>query len=285
MLLPVNPFFIDSSLLIMDPKQRMTSAAAMEDYYFREKDEIPLGKWKIGQKSIVNFYNPLSEDAFGDGPIVYPKREFLTDEERKKDKAKAQAPAGKGEEPPSKRIRIEQQQQNEPERQNQVNIENGWKGLFYLESRTFKTNVRTCKTCASSRIWCRVINMRLDSNKFSSSENSKTNFLPRLFFLSLYFFFTAKELYFCHQHTCWLFLLFIIICTRDDSSKVFYVLTYLERCKTMWVHFRFMSRAALGNTVWWSSMFQLTCHRIGLSIVFLIKYQYDKISDNAPRSL
>jgi cyclin-dependent kinase 8/11 len=33
-----------SSLLIMDPKQRMGSAAAMEDDYFREKGEIPLGK-------------------------------------------------------------------------------------------------------------------------------------------------------------------------------------------------------------------------------------------------
>ncbi|CBY08564.1 unnamed protein product [Oikopleura dioica] len=93
-------FKLLKSLLIMDPKQRMGSAAAMDDDYFREKGEIPL------------------EDAFGDGPIVYPKREFLTDEERKKDKAKAQAPAGKGEEPPSKRIRIDQQQADS-ERQSQ----------------------------------------------------------------------------------------------------------------------------------------------------------------------
>jgi len=28
----------------MDPKQRMGSAAAMDDDYFREKGEIPLGK-------------------------------------------------------------------------------------------------------------------------------------------------------------------------------------------------------------------------------------------------
>ena len=47
------------------------------------------------------------EDVFGDGPIVYPKREFLNDEERKKDK-KASGATGKSEnEPPSKRIRLE----------------------------------------------------------------------------------------------------------------------------------------------------------------------------------
>jgi len=84
-----SAFMLLKQLLIMDPKKRMTSAKAMEDEYFHEKNELP------------------QEDVFGDGPIVYPKREFLNDEERKKDK-KASGATGKAEnEPPSKRIRLE----------------------------------------------------------------------------------------------------------------------------------------------------------------------------------
>merc|ERR1712062_771458 len=58
-------FKLLSKLLIMDPKTRITSAEAMEDDYFKDKNELP------------------QEDVFGDGQIVYPKREYLTDEEKK----------------------------------------------------------------------------------------------------------------------------------------------------------------------------------------------------------
>jgi len=66
-------FKLLSKLLIMDPKTRITSAEAMEDDYFKDKNELP------------------QEDVFGDAQIPYPKREYLTDEEKPK-KTKTQKP-------------------------------------------------------------------------------------------------------------------------------------------------------------------------------------------------
>jgi len=86
-----SAFQLLKQLLIMDPKKRMTSAKAMEDEYFHEKNELP------------------QEDVFGDGNIVYPKREYLNDEERKKEKS-GKAASKVENEPPSKRIRLEEDQ-------------------------------------------------------------------------------------------------------------------------------------------------------------------------------
>jgi len=55
-------FQLLSKLLIMDPTKRITSEQAMQDEYFKE-DPAP------------------TKDVFGDGPIPYPKREFLTDDD------------------------------------------------------------------------------------------------------------------------------------------------------------------------------------------------------------
>jgi len=59
-------------LLIMDPKKRITSEAAMHDDYFKEE--------------------PLrSDDVFGENRIVYPKREYINDDENEeKEKLKKQ---------------------------------------------------------------------------------------------------------------------------------------------------------------------------------------------------
>ena len=98
-------FQLLQKLLIMDPTKRITSEQAMQDEYFRE-DPLP------------------TPDVFGNGPIPYPKREFLTDDdnEDKNDSklnrsgsraavaaAQANAAANRGDhdgQPPNKRVRI-----------------------------------------------------------------------------------------------------------------------------------------------------------------------------------
>lgn len=83
-------FKLLSKLLIMDPKTRITSAKAMEDEYFQDKvDGLP------------------QEDVFGDDKIVYPKREYLTEEE--KNKAKVKKPAHDDNPAPQKRPRLDEQ--------------------------------------------------------------------------------------------------------------------------------------------------------------------------------
>ena len=42
-----SAFMLLKQLLIMDPKKRMTSAKAMEDEYFHEKNELPQGMIKF----------------------------------------------------------------------------------------------------------------------------------------------------------------------------------------------------------------------------------------------
>ncbi|XP_003743179.1 cyclin-dependent kinase 8 [Galendromus occidentalis] len=59
-------------LLLMDPTKRLTSEQAMNDPYFLE-DPMP------------------TADVFAGGPIPYPKRDFLTEEDNDTDKANAQA--------------------------------------------------------------------------------------------------------------------------------------------------------------------------------------------------
>lgn len=83
-------FKLLSKLLIMDPKTRITSAKAMEDEYFQDKvDGLP------------------QEDVFGDDKIVYPKREYLTEEE--KNKSKVKKPAHDDNPAPQKRPRLDEQ--------------------------------------------------------------------------------------------------------------------------------------------------------------------------------
>ena len=99
-------FKLLSKLLIMDPKTRITSAKAMEDEYFQDKvDGLPQG-------SRNNFFSAqiqssVSEDVFGDDKIVYPKREYLTEEE--KNKAKVKKPAHDDNPAPQKRPRLDEQ--------------------------------------------------------------------------------------------------------------------------------------------------------------------------------
>ena len=63
-------FQLLQKLLIMDPTKRYTSEQAMSDEYFKE-EPLP------------------TPDAFGNFPIPYPKREFLSeDDEEKQDKAR-----------------------------------------------------------------------------------------------------------------------------------------------------------------------------------------------------
>ena len=98
-------FQLLQKLLIMDPTKRITSEQAMQDDYFRE-EPLP------------------TQDVFGNGPIPYPKREFLTDDdnEDKNDAkmnrsanraaqaaAQANAASNRGDQdsqPPNKRVRI-----------------------------------------------------------------------------------------------------------------------------------------------------------------------------------
>eukprot|EP00095_Tigriopus_kingsejongensis_P010394 maker-scaffold1615_size33485-snap-gene-0.15 protein:Tk10394 transcript:maker-scaffold1615_size33485-snap-gene-0.15-mRNA-1 annotation:"mitogen-activated protein kinase erk-a" len=55
-------FLLLQKLLLMDPTKRITSESALLDGYFRE-EPLP------------------TQDVFGNGPIPYPKREFLTDDD------------------------------------------------------------------------------------------------------------------------------------------------------------------------------------------------------------
>lgn len=55
-------FLLLQKLLLMDPTKRITSESALLDGYFRE-EPLP------------------TQDVFGSGPIPYPKREFLTDDD------------------------------------------------------------------------------------------------------------------------------------------------------------------------------------------------------------
>jgi len=96
-------FQLLEKLLIMDPNKRFTSEAAMADGYFKE-EPYP------------------APDVFGNFPIPYPKREFLSeDDEEKQDKARdrnsGQAKSSQNSrpgadltdssaQPPSKRVRM-----------------------------------------------------------------------------------------------------------------------------------------------------------------------------------
>lgn len=94
-------FQLLEKLLIMDPTKRFTSEAAMADGYFKE-EPFP------------------APDVFGNFPIPYPKREFLSeDDEEKQDKSRdrnngaKQANNGRSSDmtdgngqPPSKRVRL-----------------------------------------------------------------------------------------------------------------------------------------------------------------------------------
>ncbi|XP_022644130.1 cyclin-dependent kinase 8-like isoform X2 [Varroa jacobsoni] len=64
-------FLLLQRLLLMDPTRRLTSEQAMGDAYFLE-DPLP------------------TADVFAGGPIPYPKRDFLTEEDNDADKANAQ---------------------------------------------------------------------------------------------------------------------------------------------------------------------------------------------------
>ena len=95
----------------MDPKTRITSAKAMEDEYFQDKvDGLPQGNqfetYSI-YKAYIDNYFLLLEDVFGDDKIVYPKREYLTEEE--KNKAKVKKPAHDDNPAPQKRPRLDEQ--------------------------------------------------------------------------------------------------------------------------------------------------------------------------------
>jgi len=95
-------FQLLEKLLIMDPTKRFTSEAAMADSYFKE-EPFP------------------APDVFGNFPIPYPKREFLSeDDEEKQDKSRdrnagnkqtnnvrsgVEMTDGSGQ-PPSKRVRL-----------------------------------------------------------------------------------------------------------------------------------------------------------------------------------
>ena len=107
----------------MDPKTRITSAKAMEDEYFQDKvDGLPQGNHfeinicKVGCVLIMvvssllpqaNYMFFILEDVFGDDKIVYPKREYLTEEE--KNKAKVKKPAHDDNPAPQKRPRLDEQ--------------------------------------------------------------------------------------------------------------------------------------------------------------------------------
>ena len=92
-------FQLLQKLLIMDPTKRYTSEQAMADDYFKEEP----------------FPTP---DVFGNFPIPYPKREFLSeDDEEKQDKARERSSQSKSSassrpgdndsgQPPAKRVRM-----------------------------------------------------------------------------------------------------------------------------------------------------------------------------------
>ena len=92
----------------MDPKTRITSAKAMEDEYFQDKvDGLPQGNLFETHMGHISSYFLLLEDVFGDDKIVYPKREYLTEEE--KNKAKVKKPAHDDNPAPQKRPRLDEQ--------------------------------------------------------------------------------------------------------------------------------------------------------------------------------
>ena len=89
----------------MDPKTRITSAKAMEDEYFQDKvDGLPQGN---PNNATYRSDFAVLEDVFGDDKIVYPKREYLTEEE--KNKAKVKKPAHDDNPAPQKRPRLDEQ--------------------------------------------------------------------------------------------------------------------------------------------------------------------------------
>ncbi len=98
-------FLLLQKLLIMDPAKRITSETALQDDYFKE-EPLP------------------TPDVFGNFPIPYPKREFLTDDDNddktdsklnRSDRAAVSRggslnqPDNSGQ-PANKRVRISQQQ-------------------------------------------------------------------------------------------------------------------------------------------------------------------------------
>ena len=111
-------FQLLQKLLIMDPTKRYTSEQAMADDYFKEEP----------------FPTP---DVFGNFPIPYPKREFLSeDDEEKQDKARdrnsGQNKSGQNSrpgdsdnsgQPPAKRVRMGNSSNNghQPSYQQQMN--------------------------------------------------------------------------------------------------------------------------------------------------------------------
>lgn len=88
-------FLLLQKMLTMDPTKRITSEAAMQDSYFQEEPRP-------------------SVDIFENGPIPYPKREFLTDDDTddKMDTATSKAgtaqgqPSDHGTQPPNKRPKM-----------------------------------------------------------------------------------------------------------------------------------------------------------------------------------
>ncbi len=91
-------FQLLQKFLIMDPTKRITSEQAMQDDYFRE-EPLP------------------TQDVFGNFPIPYPKREFLTDDDnddkndsklnnRGSGHVSRQDMSGNDGQPPNKRVRI-----------------------------------------------------------------------------------------------------------------------------------------------------------------------------------
>lgn len=87
-------FQLLSKLLTMDPTKRITSEQAMQDDYFRE-EPLP------------------TQDVFGNFPIPYPKREFLTDddnEDKNDSKLRSDRTGGNVSRPddgqPAKRVRL-----------------------------------------------------------------------------------------------------------------------------------------------------------------------------------
>jgi len=98
-----KPFLLLAKLLIMDPVKRITSEAAMADDYFKEDP-------------------PPSSDVFGNYPIPYPKREFLSDDDnddkqeskqrernnqqQQRERNTGSAMGGDSGQPPAKRVRM-----------------------------------------------------------------------------------------------------------------------------------------------------------------------------------
>ncbi|KAF7256489.1 hypothetical protein EG68_06164 [Paragonimus skrjabini miyazakii] len=82
-------------LLTMDPVRRLSAAEAMEDQYFTEGE-------------------PPNKDVFGNLPIPYPKREFISDE----DTDDKQTGAAGDKNPPGQQQQQQQQQAQQQQQQN-----------------------------------------------------------------------------------------------------------------------------------------------------------------------